>query len=161
MSESLPRSSPRCMLRKWHNRMVIAQGMSPCQLKRLLVVEIALLCASIGGLSSFSVFVVARSLSRRICVPCTLEAAKFMLLIELSYSDSTMIFQASDPASTLEVELRVCGVHLARSTLESAVLEANIWKILTFNTLRLSALVSLIIFLNSFFNTAVLVLPEP
>ena len=47
---------------------------------------------------------------------CTVEAEEPMVLIEPSCSDSTMIFRVSGPSSVPEVELRVCGVHLARPT---------------------------------------------
>lgn len=61
----------------------------------------------------------AFSLVQRVC----------MLLTEPSYFDSEMIFQASDPSSAYGVEIRVCGVRLARPIWESAVLRAHDWNV--------------------------------
>ena len=61
---------------------------------------------------------------------CIFDVSECMYaLTEQSYFDSKTIFQAPGPSSASGVEIRVCGVRLARPMWGSAVLRTHTWNI--------------------------------
>lgn len=113
--QGLARCSPGCMSRKWHDKRATAHGMFPRKIdERRLAVGLVLLLGFVRSSPSTCVLVATGSPGARMCTPHILDATERTLLIELLYFDSTTISRAPDLSSLSEVELRVCGVRLAR-----------------------------------------------